>query len=59
MQALCEELNTAYNAECVVPVALDVSDSDQCHQVATDVQQRWGTVSVLVNNAGETNATFS
>jgi 3-oxoacyl-[acyl-carrier protein] reductase len=52
MKSLCDELNSAYGEQCVIPVALDVSNSQQCHQIAAKVKREWGTVSVLVNNAG-------
>ena len=52
MLPLCEELNERYSAECVIPVRLDVTNVQQCHEVAEMIKHKYGTVSVLVNNAG-------
>ncbi|BEP69829.1 MULTISPECIES: SDR family NAD(P)-dependent oxidoreductase [unclassified Variovorax] len=43
---------TGHAADRVRPYALDVRDAAQCEAVVADLQQAWGPVGVLVNNAG-------
>jgi 3-oxoacyl-[acyl-carrier protein] reductase len=52
MSPLVREINSGYGEECVVPMSLDVSDPVACTACAESVQKEFGTVSVLVNNAG-------
>ena len=39
-------------SDSIRPYALDVCDGEQCAKVVADVQNAWGPVEVLVNNAG-------
>ncbi|MBN8755619.1 MULTISPECIES: SDR family oxidoreductase [unclassified Variovorax] len=43
---------TGHAADRVRPYALDVRDAAQCEAVVADLQEAWGPVGVLVNNAG-------
>ncbi|BEP65363.1 SDR family NAD(P)-dependent oxidoreductase (plasmid) [Variovorax sp. V213] len=43
---------TGYPTDRVRPHALDVRDAAQCAALVADVEQAWGPVGVLVNNAG-------
>lgn len=38
--------------ESVLPLQLDVTNRDQCFEVVSKVQQRFGKIDVLINNAG-------
>lgn len=36
----------------VIPYGLDVTDFDQCFRVIRDVEKKFGTIDILINNAG-------
>ena len=36
----------------VLPIQLDVTNRDQCFEVVNTLQEKWGRIDVLINNAG-------
>ncbi len=46
------ELNDGLNAEYVFPVGCDILDQGQIEDLVTSVFKRWGSIDILINNAG-------
>lgn len=46
------ELNNAHESECVFPIACDILDPHQIEALVTSVFERWGSIDILINNAG-------
>ena len=55
LDAAAEEIRAATGGE-VLAVACDVTDESQVRAMVTEVVERWGTVNILVNNAGTSSA---
>lgn len=50
-RAVADEVQRRFGVEAL-PVAVNVSDWDQCDALVETVYDRWGRVDVLINNAG-------
>lgn len=51
-----EKLKEAYPQAEILPLGVDVSDSNSVKEMAEDVMKKWGRIDVLVNNAGVTSS---
>lgn len=49
------EYLAAISADAGYGLVLDVNDGERCHQAISEVQKRYGSLSILVNNAGITH----
>lgn len=51
-----EKLLSVYPNADILPIGVDMSDSESIKEMVKDVVSKWGKVDILVNNAGVTSA---
>lgn len=51
-----ELLHINYPDACILPLGLDLSDSESINELVSSVIEHWGTIDILVNNAGVTSS---
>ncbi len=51
-----ELLHSKYPDACILPMGLDLSDTESIKDLVSAVVEHWGTIDILVNNAGVTSA---